>query len=102
MVEHEKFSLEHHKNATEMLVDVAFEDTEEFTKAVEDTYKRILEMKGQDNLVLFSNLLKEKTREEVIKTLLPLLHLANEQRIALWQEKPFNEIFISVKEEKHD
>jgi segregation and condensation protein A len=58
---------------------------------------RITTLADKEGLVLFSSLLQEKTREEIILTLLPLLHLAQDGKINIFQEKLFGEIFVQIK-----
>jgi len=50
-----------------------------------------------EGLVTFSSLLRKRTREEMVFTLLPLLHLAQDGKINIFQEKLFGEIFIQLK-----
>jgi chromatin segregation and condensation protein Rec8/ScpA/Scc1 (kleisin family) len=52
-------------------------------------------------MLLFSDLLEKKTREEAIFVLLPLLHLAQDRKIDIKQEKMFGEIFITILRERH-
>jgi chromatin segregation and condensation protein Rec8/ScpA/Scc1 (kleisin family) len=73
-------------------------EKEEFEKTMEDVYNRVLANADSQNMALFSQLLKEKTRPEVAKVLLSVLHLAFEERVAIWQEKHFDEIFVYVAE----
>ena len=58
---------------------------------------RITTLADKEGLVLFSSLLQEKTRQEIILTLLPLLHLAQDGKINIFQEKLFGEIFVQIK-----
>ena len=73
-------------------------EKEEFQKSIENVYKKDLEKADSENIVLFSDLVEEKKRPEVIRVLLSLLHLACEDRVGVWQEKEFGEIFVSLKE----
>ncbi|MEM4633601.1 MAG: ScpA family protein [Candidatus Anstonellaceae archaeon] len=69
---------------------------------MEEVYKKVLENRDSEGLATFSSLLRSHDAEEIIATLLPLLHLAQDRKIALFQEKFFGEIFISIKEDgKH-
>jgi segregation and condensation protein A len=60
-------------------------------------YERIKKEKDAEGLVLFSSLLKNNSKEEIIHALLPILHLAQKGLIFIFQEKMFGEIFIRVK-----
>jgi segregation and condensation protein A len=69
---------------------------ENFEKKLEEIYHKVEHCADKEKLVLFSNLVDHKTVENVVGTLVPLLHLANKQRIAMWQEEFFGEIFIHL------
>lgn len=69
---------------------------ENFEKKLEEIYHKVEKQADKEKLVLFSNIIENKTVENVIGTLVPLLHLANKQRIAMWQEEFFGEIFIHL------
>lgn len=71
---------------------------EEFQKIINQVYNRVLEKADSQGMVLFSDLLVEKTRAEVVRVLLSLLHLANEGKVSVWQEKVFGEIFVALRE----
>ncbi len=70
------------------------EDIDEKMKTV---FEKIQKRKDSQGMVLFSQLLDEHTVLEIVYTFLPLLFLANENKIIMWQEKFFGEIFISLK-----
>ncbi|VVB70215.1 Segregation and condensation protein A [uncultured archaeon] len=58
-------------------------------------YQKINETKDSEGLVLFSQVVD---RERFLShSLLPMLHLVQEKKIHVWQEKLFDEIFISTK-----
>ena len=59
-------------------------------------FNKVKKSADKKGLVTFSSLLKEKTRNEIIFTLLPLLHLAQDEKITIFQEKFFGEIFIQL------
>lgn len=65
-------------------------------KEMEKLYSRIKTEMDTESLVLFSTLTKDKTPKEVILTLSPLLHLAQEKAIGLRQDEFWGEIFIKV------
>jgi len=67
---------------------------EDFEKKLKDSLEEIKKKADEENLVLFSDLLEDKTSEDVINHLLPLLFLANDKKVSMWQEKAFGEIFI--------
>lgn len=65
-------------------------------KEMEKLYFRMKEEMDSESLVLFSSLIKEKTPTETIRTLSPLLHLAQEKAVGLRQDRFWGEIFIKV------
>jgi segregation and condensation protein A len=65
---------------------------------MERVYARIGKEKDSEGLATFSSLLDERTPVAMIAALLPLLHLVQDRRVTIFQEKAFGEIFIRVKE----
>ena len=74
------------------------QNSEDFEKKLKESLEEIKKNVDQENLVLFSDLIEEKTSDGVINHLIPVLHLANDGKIAVWQEKAFGEIFIHLLE----
>lgn len=70
--------------------------TEFFEKRLTGFYAKIVENADKEGLVLFSSLLREKNAKEVVESLVLSLHLANKQKISMWQEEFFGEIFIML------
>ena len=65
-------------------------------KEMEKLYARMKTEMDGESLVLFSTLIKNKEPKEVVLTLSPLLHLAQEKAIGLRQDEFWGEIFIKV------
>jgi len=63
---------------------------------MEKLYARMKTEMDGESLVLFSALVKNKEPKEVVLTLSPLLHLAQEKAIGLRQDEFWGEIFIKV------
>lgn len=59
---------------------------------MEDTFNKVMAILSAKEEVLFSEL--AQTRDEVVHTLISLLHLSNKQRLKIRQEKIFEEIYI--------
>jgi chromatin segregation and condensation protein Rec8/ScpA/Scc1 (kleisin family) len=59
---------------------------------IEETYERVIGILASKDSVMFSEL--AQSREEIVSTLISLLHLSNNQRLKLRQEKLFDEIYI--------
>lgn len=72
--------------------EVFIEDEADVLALIEDTYRQVAALLSRKEVVLFSEL--ARTRDEVISTLMSLLHLSNEARLFLSQEKLFGEIYI--------
>ncbi|MCX8197871.1 MAG: segregation/condensation protein A [Candidatus Micrarchaeota archaeon] len=70
-------------------------DIEEKMKEI---HQRLLEARDSEGLATFSSILRSYDAEEVISTLLPLLHLAQARKVSIFQEEFFGEIFIRVKD----
>ena len=64
---------------------------------IKEVYNLVKESVDSEGLVLFSALLKEGTSEEMIKIFIPLILLASDEKLNVWQEEFFGEIFISIK-----
>lgn len=63
---------------------------------MQKVYDKVVSLKDSEGVVLFSNLLEEKTAEQIARHLLPVLHLVQEHRVHAWQDRFFGEIFIKV------
>jgi len=64
----------------------------DITKLIEETYGRIIGILSGKDVVLFSEL--AKSREEMVYTLISILHLTNDQKLKIHQDKMFEEIYI--------
>lgn len=65
-----------------------------------EIYEQIRELADNEGMVLFSQLVKGKTRPmEIVLAFLSLLFLANREMISIWQNEFFGEIFISLQKE---
>lgn len=69
---------------------------ETFEKRIDKVFAKIRGAIDKTGLALFSQLLDERDITDVVRTLMPLLHLANRGSVAIWQEKVFGEIFIQM------
>jgi segregation and condensation protein A len=70
--------------------------TENITAKMKKVMQKIKEKADSQGMVLFSALIEEKKAENLIDTFIPLLFLHAENKINLWQEEFFGEIFISL------
>lgn len=73
----------------------------DIVEMIKNIYEKVFGMFQRKETITFSKLLPEGdvTKKEKVYTLLPLLHLENEQKVELSQERQFEEIFISLKAE---
>ncbi|MBI4214990.1 segregation/condensation protein A [archaeon] len=78
------------------LLNIIITNKEDFERLQNSVMERIKKLADRNGLVLFSNLVEQKTREEVIRYFIPALHLSTQKKIMLWQEQVFGEIFISL------
>lgn len=60
--------------------------------AMEEVYSRILEILTTREFALFSQL--AGTRDEMIRVFMSILHLSNQQKVSLQQERIYEEIYI--------
>lgn len=74
-------------------------DEKDLTQKIEEVFNRIVERADEEGLVLFSALVDDTTPIAVVDTFIPLLFLAKKQRVSLWQESFFGEIFVSLPKE---
>jgi segregation and condensation protein A len=71
---------------------IVVEEDVDIIKLIEDTYARVVGLLSSKEVVLFSEL--AKTKDEIVSVLLSLLHLSNDSKLYLNQEKLFGEIYI--------
>jgi len=64
-----------------------------------EVYERVVSESDSEGLATFSSILRKKGAEEIIGTLVPVLHLVQDSKLSIFQEKFFGEIFIRVREE---
>jgi segregation and condensation protein A len=74
------------------------EKTKDITQRINEFYDEIKNTVDSENLVLFSKILKlEKDPSNIVSNyFIPLLFLAMDKRIDVWQEEFFSEIFIRI------
>lgn len=89
------------RDLPQSLINIMASNPEDFEIILKEVYEKIKTSTDKDNLTLFSNLLTDKTRDDVIKNLIPVLHLATKQKITVWQEEFFGEIFINLLNDGH-
>ncbi len=65
-------------------------------KQVEKLYQQLLELKNINDIISFRDLLEEKTSREVARIFLYILFLYSDNRIDVFQEMMFGEIFVKV------
>ena len=65
-----------------------------------EVMERVRQRADSQGLVTFSQLLDHKTPLEMISVFIPLLFLFNKEKISMWQEQFWQEIFISLNGDK--
>lgn len=65
-------------------------------KYLQKLHERIAELTAGGRTVTLTELVAERTRIAVARTLLLLLFLAAKGKVAIWQDEPFGEVFISL------
>jgi len=79
----------------DLLEDMEKDDVEEL---IEETYQRVLDSLDSEGITTLSRIVDGKDAYSIVRRFLPILYLANEGKLNVWQEQPFDEIFISVVE----
>lgn len=74
----------------------------DITEVIMDVYGRIRSFfySNRKNTLTFSKLIPSESKEDKVSTFIPLLHLANQRKIDLFQEQHFGEIEIFLKADK--
>lgn len=72
---------------------------EEFNALADGVMDRIIGTLDKDGLTMFTSIVQEQTREEYTNVILSLLHLSMNNKISIWQDECFKEIFIKVRED---
>ncbi len=72
------------------------EKTRDITEVIKEVYDNIQKYFKDNSSLLFTDLVTSDAKEDKISTFVPLLHLTNEQKIDLLQQKPFGEISITL------
>jgi segregation and condensation protein A len=67
---------------------------------MKDVLEKANALKDAENILLFSNL-AEKSGQHLTFYLLPVLHLAQEEKLSVWQDEIFGEVFLKVVDEAH-
>ncbi len=75
------------------------ENEEDISKRIDKLLSHIKSIiKDIEDKVEFSKIVKEWKRENIVDKLIPMLHLANENKLEYEQQELFNEIFIKIKQ----
>lgn len=68
----------------------------DITLTIKQLYKRILDFLLRRKRLTFSQLLNSDSKEDKVNMFVPLLHLTNDRKIDLEQDRPFEEIHITL------
>lgn len=71
------------------------------TAAITNLFQRILSLFGVRKKLSFNELLPGSSKQDKVYTFIPLLHLANQQKVELEQKEQFGDIDIRVMEGKN-
>lgn len=75
---------------------INYGNEETMAEKIESTYALIKDMADSQGLVLFSRLVSGKDAIGIIETFIPCLFLTNKNKINMWQEAFWAEIFIAL------
>ncbi|MBS3060426.1 MAG: segregation/condensation protein A [DPANN group archaeon] len=88
------------RSVDDALMELVKESPEDFERKLKMVYDKVKKNIDKEQLTVFSKLLDQRDDAlHVVEHLVPLLHLANESKIAMWQEEMFGEIFINLIDE---
>lgn len=73
----------------------------DISSLIKDVYEKVVNFFKEDKTkkLKFSQLIPSERKEDKIVTFLPLLHLSNEEKVGLYQEKHFEDFDINLLEE---
>lgn len=71
-------------------------DVLEKIKEVFDRLRKFIK-KSRKDMVKFTQIVPSKEKKDVVWTFIPLLHLANDDKLVLHQDKPFGELLVEMK-----
>jgi segregation and condensation protein A len=71
-------------------------EEEGIKERIAKVYERIKELARLNEVVRFSELIQGKSRSGIVEVMLPVLYLASNGRIVIWQKELFGEIFITL------
>lgn len=73
-------------------------ETDDITKRIDKLMEQIqVALEDIDNDIEFSRLVKKWERKDIVRTLMPLLHLSQEGKISVNQKELFKEIYVVKK-----
>ncbi|MCX6777766.1 MAG: segregation/condensation protein A [Candidatus Micrarchaeota archaeon] len=87
-----------HEPIQMMSIEIPRETIEE---KMNELFSMVKKLSDKEGMVTFSSLLPKKTAEAKIGVLMPLLHLAQERKVWIAQEKMFGEIFVQIADDAH-
>jgi segregation and condensation protein A len=65
---------------------------------IKSVYEKVVYLFTKKQRLNFSELLESETKEDKVMTFIPLLHLCNQQKVNMHQEKSFGEISLTLME----
>lgn len=84
------------KAMEEVVLPVPHISERDISNRLDEVYEKLVANADEQGLVLFSDIVSAEKPLEVVTTFICLLFLAAKQRISLWQESFFGEIFIAI------
>lgn len=84
------------KAVEEVVLPMPHISEQDISNRLEEVYEKLVANADEQGLVLFSDIVSAEKPLEVVTTFICLLFLAAKQRISIWQESFFGEIFIAI------
>lgn len=77
------------------LPEIVFTPTNNEEKIIR-IFERVKEKADDEGMVLFSELLFDETVEEKINVFIPIIYLAHDNKVKVWQEELFGDLFVKL------
>ncbi len=77
------------------IIEIPLEDNR-IEKIIDEVYRKILKYSKKYDVICFSDIVDKNDKMDVVEKFIAVLHLDYQEKIKIWQEELFNEIFITL------
>ncbi len=78
------------------VIEIPLEDNK-LDKIIDEVYEKILKYSKKYDVICFSDIVNKNDKMDIVEKFIAVLHLDYQEKIKIWQEELFNEIFITLK-----